>query len=100
MTRTKRPIILEESQAKVPVIQNKIISYTLIDLEDVELVDNRFWSKNKAGYAVSSRYGYMHRLVMHTKPYDQIDHINGDRLDNRKSNLRFVTTQQNQMARH
>jgi hypothetical protein len=38
----------------------------------------------------------MHRVIM--KPPDdmQVDHINGNRLDNRRCNLRIVTNQQNQ----
>ena len=37
----------------------------------------------------------MHRLIMRAKPRQQVDHINGDPLDNRRLNLRFVTNQQN-----
>ena len=37
----------------------------------------------------------MHRIVMDVTDGRQIDHINGDPLDNRKCNLRFVTNQEN-----
>ena len=37
----------------------------------------------------------MHRLVMKAKPNQLIDHIDGNPLNNQKSNLRFATNQQN-----
>ena len=37
----------------------------------------------------------MHCLIMDAKPGDIIDHIDGDPLNNRRENLRFVTNQQN-----
>lgn len=37
----------------------------------------------------------MHRALMKTPRGKKTDHINGDRLDNRKSNLRICTNKQN-----
>jgi hypothetical protein len=37
----------------------------------------------------------MHRYVMNAQPNTELDHINGDGLDNRKENLRFTTHQEN-----
>ncbi len=38
---------------------------------------------------------YMHRFILSAPRGSEIDHINGDPLDNRKSNLRFCTRSQN-----
>jgi hypothetical protein len=38
----------------------------------------------------------MHRLVMDAQPGQMIDHIDGDGLNNQRSNLRFCTMSQNQ----
>lgn len=41
----------------------------------------------------------MHRVVMDCPGDKLIDHINGDKLDNRKSNLRFATQSENMRNR-
>lgn len=37
----------------------------------------------------------MHRQIMGAKPGEQVDHVNGDKLDNRRANLRPATRSQN-----
>lgn len=37
----------------------------------------------------------MHRVIMNAPRGTQVDHINGNGLDNRRENLRFCTTKQN-----
>jgi hypothetical protein len=38
---------------------------------------------------------YLHRFLMEPSPELEVDHVNGDSLDNRRSNLRAVTHREN-----
>lgn len=72
-------------------------SYVLIDEDDYERVGKWKWSANGNGYAVrNERYApkkyrkqYLHRFIIGAKKGQIVDHINGNTLDNRKSNLRI-----------
>jgi hypothetical protein len=47
---------------------------------------------------VDGRWIYLHRFVLGLQPGDpQVDHINGDSLDNRRMNLRLVSNSANRM---
>lgn len=77
--------------------------YAIVDADDFEWLNQwkwtcfsntryaarRFQKNNKATYV------YMHRLIMNVSNNNQVDHINGDGLDNRRCNLRIVTIAQN-----
>ena len=75
----------------------------IVDDEDFDLVNQFKWCCNTENYAMrSSKDGnsrWMHRLIINTPKGKQTDHINGNRLDNRKSNLRICTHQQNNFNR-
>lgn len=73
--------------------------YAIIDNEDFEWLNQWKWffdgkyagRRNKTG----DREIYMHRLINNTPEGFETDHINGNKLDNRRENLRTVTHQQN-----
>lgn len=72
----------------------------LIDGEDYERISNYRWYLDKDGYAITTRpTRRMHRLIMNAEPGTMLDHINGEKRDNRKANLRFCTAQQNTINR-
>ena len=63
------------------------------------------WSSDSNGYALSSTYHFgpvrwikLHRLIAEVPAHLDTDHINGDKLDNRRHNLRQLTTAQNGRA--
>ncbi len=80
---------------------------SVIDDQDFDLVGHKSWLCMRSGrnrYAVRTEYPEkrkitvpMHRLIMGLTPGDKrvVDHINRNGLDNRRSNLRIVTHQQN-----
>lgn len=81
---------------------------TIVDDEDFEWLIQSKWCayRGRCGYyAVRTEYGLrqrtlrMHRVILNAPSNVGVDHINGDSLDNRKSNLRFATAQQNQANR-
>jgi len=71
----------------------------MVDEEDVEGLCRLSWHFKKhrsGGYAASAEGISMSRFLLRAAPGEIVDHINHDTLDNRKSNLRIVTNQQNQ----
>jgi hypothetical protein len=92
----KTVIVLIKSKGK--------IYEAYIDYEDYPLISNYTWCRNVvSGYAQTidriTRKGiYMHRLIMNATD-EEIDHINGNPLDNRKCNLRFCSSSQNKHNR-
>lgn len=75
-------------------------SVVIVDDQDYEFLNQWSWKPAGAGYAArNARWGtiYMHRVLVGV-PADgkDIDHKNGNKLDNRKANLRVVTHSENQ----
>ena len=79
---------------------------TIVDDDDWIRLLKYNWHYHSAGYAVGggNYYGknkipqtYMHRLITGAKKGEEVDHINGNKLDNRKGNLRIVTKSENAM---
>lgn len=76
----------------------------IIDRDDLDKVVKYTWCINPlSGYVQTKTRGgrdgskglYLHRLIMAAGKGEQVDHINRQKTDNRKSNLRICTGSQN-----
>lgn len=87
------------------ILKTKNGTEFIIDKDDFDKVDQYTWHTNtppssKTTYImanITKRIKIkLHRFILNiTDPKIQVDHINGNGLDNRKENLRLVTNAQN-----
>lgn len=69
-----------------------------VDNLDATLIAGFQWSLTGGGYVQAWRgnwHVYLHRLIAGAGSGEQVDHINGDKLDNRTANLRIATHSEN-----
>ncbi len=70
----------------------------IIDAEDYPRVSKLKWFTLSSGYAYCrDSKVLLHRFIMNCKPGQEVDHINLNMLDNRKSNLRYCTSRLNKL---
>lgn len=99
-------ILIIYMKSKIPLRNKKqeIIDYTFVSEEDYDFLNKYKWSKNSSGYAqgrIDGKSYLLHRYIMivilnnniysHTK----IDHIDNNRLNNNRENLRIITNSDN-----
>ena len=77
-----------------------IVGYTLVDIDDYEKIKKFKICMNGSGYAVltleDNSHCLLHRYIMELDDDDLvIDHINRQRLDNRRINLRICSRKEN-----
>lgn len=97
--RDKNKIIVDGDIAYIELYDKyyNVIAKAIIDAEDVPLVRNIKWRLNGNGYVYnnSDKSIFLHRRILGVDV--MVDHKNGNRLDNRKANLRVTDHSTNQM---
>jgi len=80
--------------------------FAIVDDEDYEIFSSFNWYTSSSGYAIrmslksehksnKRKTIILHRIIVKCPEGKEVDHINGDRLDNRRTNLRVCSHQQN-----
>jgi hypothetical protein len=71
----------------------------IVDEEDAEKIIKKGYWYSSHGYAYSNKYGFLHRLLTRAKKGECVDHINMNKTDNRKRNIRICTRTDNNRNR-
>ncbi len=78
---------------------DNLTEFVYLDKEDLKKVKFIKWHLHSTGYARNRNIGYMHNIILNRDTSNRkinVDHINRNKLDNRKCNLRIVEATQNQ----
>lgn len=87
------------SVVKIPIVSKGEILYITVDESDFPAVNRYRWATNKYGYAITKdghgKTFSLARYIMGFPEDKEVDHVNRDKLDNRRRNLRLATRAEN-----
>lgn len=90
----RRPAVVVGDVANIPLGLNAKDGYAIVDKEFAYLARDN-WRKTHSGYPIRSiDKAYLHKVVMNVQD-SEVDHKDGDKFNNRTSNLRTCTSSQN-----
>jgi HNH endonuclease len=69
--------------------------WLIVDDADRERVAQHNWAIDSGGYTKGPKSMRLHRFLLDVPSGMEVDHINGNKLDNRRKNLRIVTRRTN-----
>ncbi len=98
MPKAIRQIRVDGNIAYVPLTLGYV---AMVDAADVPLIEGRNWFAHPVGRTVYARCTsgrkkvYLHRFIMQPEDDMSVDHISGDGLDCRRSNMRTAHHRQN-----
>jgi len=93
-------VIDEIQRGNLKTIQLTRNKVALVDDKDFEWLSRWKWQCNAGGYAYrgeKQKHVFMHREILNPPDNMICDHINGNTLDNRRSNLRICTRYENSL---
>lgn len=97
-------IVVDGDVARLVItdLNDQYVATAIIDSEDVDRVSEHRWTINDNGYVRTfqgTKPLYLHRFICNYSGKETVDHINRDKLDNRKENLRVVSQSVNNLNR-
>lgn len=99
----RRPVDVREDHALIPLHGQKGVfyGYAMVDLCDLDDVKDIAWTLDPRGYVAGRPPGAKSSTTLHRWIFfglakgGGVDHIDGNRIDNRRVNLRLATQAQN-----
>jgi hypothetical protein len=89
-----------EGAACIPITGRAgIVAYAWVDQADSAAALSQSWNMFSDGYPGNTKLGRLHRWVLGAPEGTFVDHIDGDKLNAMRSNLRFATRELNMQNR-